>query len=489
MKKYLTLLLALLMVFSLWACEGQDDEDDWDDDAVAESTLRSGEDPSGEDIPAQTEQPVQTEPSVPEQTVPETQPAVPSQPEQDMPYMDQLAARYWADEEGGYHIREIKDENGQSRLCCIDSRGYITATVDPAEKVLSGVYQGVYVTATDTCVRIRSAKNGALIFEGATDENTKAYLFDEPFYDGYVLYMVHKAEAYNGVHYEIGFVDSQGRWVQEMNADAKLFSYIVDGGSFAYFEDLRYCGSDMLIFYCEDIDCRLYNIKNNTVLEYHLPEECNFWLRNYKDELLFTNGKSQPLYFFDQYAVLSDDGSYTLIANDVDNKIFVSVFGEFDGTWFDAANDTIYYLRARNDSNYEESVLYIADNTGRIIRQYDQVCVNTGGTEGFLHNGTAPLLITNQEGTKYYTVVDATGAFLFEPQKTTYYRVLDAATGTVLYNGDATGNSLAVYGSDGTILFELPGDIRIGAADMRNGVLRYEQKSQEYFADPTAAQQ
>ncbi len=442
--------------------------------AVSESST-----PDTESVPPE-EMTVPTETTIPAETGPvEEKPAG--------QYMEELAARYWADEKGGGHIREIELENGERKTVCIDNRGYITATIEPDEKALSGVYGGIYVTETDSCIRIRSASDGSVIFEEATDENTKAYLFDEPFYDGYVLYMVNKKETYNGVTYEIGFVNNKGQWVMEMNSNAKLFDYIEDGGTLSYFEDLRYCGADMLIFACEDYTNRLFHIINNTVLTVVAPED-EYFMGRLHDELLFENGKSKPLYI-EAYppveAILHADGSYELIPNTPYDD--VPILGMFDGKYFDANTNTTYYLRADSAYTFEEAKVYVTDNTGRIIKTYTNFRIKS---DGFMGNGTAPIMITNQEGTDYYTLIGTDGEFLFEPIKVNHLRVYDYETGMSLIAdyGEVSGQ-LAVYNGRGELLFELPEDVRLYEDSMRNGVLRYVveeefAKYEEYYFAP-----
>lgn len=474
MKKIIVSLLALALVISMAACGTVAENSD------AEKTTGTVPETSGDaatenvEGTGNAEQP-ETETAAPETetTVPETEATEPAEPTEPAPYMDELEARYWADSPNGSHIREIRNESGEKAVVCINGQGYITVTLDAGETALSGVYEGAFVTSTDSTVRIRSAKDGAILFEETIDENMLAVPADAPFPDGVALYIVRKNESYKGVTYEIGFVDVKGHWVMEMTDDCAMFDYIAEGGSLDYFgasgiSNIRYCGENTVLFYCSDYVCRLYNIKNDQVYDLSAAEA---YYVDTDDSMLysgfsFENGRSDPILSWDHYVVIYPDGTVQAFPSQAAG---IAISG--DEPYYDEAGGALYFLREEG-YGYEEAVLMVTDNTGRIIKKHQGVNAKTA--IGFLENKTAPVIIENQEGSLYYTLVGLDGEFLFEPVKTPYKYVVDAQTGAISDSWEYGLGWFVVIDGEGNQLLAVEECPVLGEVSVRNGILAYD---------------
>ena len=175
-----------------------------------------------------------------------------------------MAAHYSADEKNGYSIWWSSD----GKDYCVDYYGYKTFVFDDGEESLSNVYNSAVITEIGQKQRLRSAVDGKILFTTENAVNTEILIpyYDENkfFRDGYI-FVYTKTESYNGVTYEIGFMNPQGEWIVPLSESNPILETINDEATVQYFsKSLMYCGEGMMSFGVNN-EYYLYNIKENTV--------------------------------------------------------------------------------------------------------------------------------------------------------------------------------------------------------------------------------
>lgn len=377
-------------------------------------------------------------------------------------YIDEKAARYCADEENGY---SILDSN------CVDYYGYKTFTLEDGEKNVSYIYNGVIITQKESFYRLRDASNGKIIF---TTENTPDTYLIIPYYneshffkDGY-FFVYTKNESYNGVMYKLGFLNYRGEWVVPLSENHPILGIIKSNATAEYFEkSLIYCGESILRFEV-DGEYYLYNILENTVNK--VAPNADFTSSNI-DSLMHSDWN-----FSDGYTTgsIMYGGYYKLYTNGTLERIPVD-FNEA----LDEKEGSLYYDNENNrfiavGYTYNEDGFSIFDSKGAIIKKIDNV--NISSFNGFRKDGYGQIVFENKEGTKYYTVMNTRGDFLFEPISLDVTEVYDLNGNSIdcVESYSVRQGTYAVVDNSGNLLLKTEYVYNFG---LKNGVATYKKDS------------
>lgn len=471
MKKLLCLLLALVMVLSLAAC-GEDEDKRRDDDEDEDDERTSQHDSEEEEEEQDEEEEEETEDESDEDSG-KTDSGTDSSNE---PYMDSLKARFGASTPDGYGIWTFSSGMTTTGRGCVDTRGYITFEMPKSESALTGVYNAVVVTKDGDNTYLRSAKDGTVLFD-ASEYGDAAIIVPEHrgnmmFQDGYVL-VVSKSESYDGVTYEVGFLDAKGKWICQLSGDHPILANCAEEADMDFFEeDLKYCGEGILAFECDDDACRYYNIKTGKLVELSLPSglEMDDVCEEVDCGILFRDGCTGPVYIYNEgFYNFYTDG--TVEAFDM---TFYSDFkrGDVQGDYYYDTDSGLAYYLVENSKG-----VYLCDSQGNLVRHIENV--DLADCNGFTAEGTVQMIFENSEETCYYVVMDVEGEFLFDPVK------LDDSINGVY---DPAGNEVepdSHYGTGCFLVVSNSGEILLQTGyvddfEIRNGVAYYDDGSDVY---------
>ena len=390
------------------------------------------------------------------------------------PDMDPIKARYSADEPNGYSIWRSDGKN-----FCLDYKGYRTFTFDDDEDNETNVYNNSVITSIDsnskTFYRLRRASDGKILFTTESMSGASViipeYYGDEMLKDGYVL-VCSKTESYNGVSYKLGFIDSNGKWAVSLSADNPILKTIGNEASADYFEkQLYYCREGVLAFELDSGVCYLYNIKTNSVAKIQSSEN----LRDsnissiIKCGLTFKDGLAVEMYSL--YASFGASRCCKIYSNGK-TETFALNFNEncdstFGSKYYDKETDSVITM----GYTYYVDGFSLFDSNGKIVKKIDNVDVKY--CTGFKSDGTAQLVFENKEGSKYYTVINAKGNFLFEPIKMSVTEIWDTNRYSVecVETHSVRQGEYAVVDNTGKILFQT--SEWVYDFNYQNGVVHY----------------
>lgn len=379
-------------------------------------------------------------------------------------FTNELAAHYSADEKNGYSIWWSSD----GKDYCVDYYGYKTFVFDDGEESLSNVYNSAVITEIGQKQRLRSAVDGKILFTTENAVNTEIlipyYNENKFFRDGYI-FVYTKTESYNGVTYEIGFMNPQGEWIVPLSESNPILETINDEATVQYFsKSLMYCGEGMMSFGVNN-EYYLYNIKENTVcriLNNGKPSNNDVKI-TLSEGISFKDGCSVESYGYGVgYYKLYTDGTMERINIDYHDDCH-----EREGY--------VYFDRTQNryiaiGYTYHTEGFSIFDSKGSIIKRIPDI--NLVATKGFFSNGTAPIILSNKEGTTYYTILDIDGNFLFDPVKINTNTVCDIYGNEVYISLSASSSDYTIIDNSGKILLETDFVYDFG---MNNGVVKYKE--------------
>ncbi len=393
------------------------------------------------------------------------------------PDIDPIRARYNADEPNGYSIWWSSEGNDY----CVDYNGYKTFTFDDDEDNDTNVYNGSVITSiysNDKMIyRLRRASDGKILFTtdsvGGASVIIPEHYGEEMFKDGYVL-VYSKTESYNGVSYKLGFVDSNGKWVVPLSSDNPILKTIGDDASADYFKkQLYYCRDGILAFELDNDICYLYNIKTNSIAKIQSSE-------NLRDDnissiikcgLTFKDGLAVEMYSL--YASFGGANRCCKIYSNGKTENFALNFNEnchqtFGSKYYDSKTNSVITM----GYTYHVDGFSLFDSNGNIIKKIDNVDV-TDAT-GFKSDGTAQLVFENKEGSKYYTVIDTKGNFLFDPIKMSVTEIWDTNRYSVdcVDTNSVRQGEYAVVDNTGKILFQTTEWVY--DFNYQNGIVYYE---------------
>lgn len=445
MKKSVCVFLMITMLISCVACSGENDSNGEGDSRVASqesvgSTPTLDSQPAGSDVDA-------------------------TQGKEQ--YVSEMSARYSAHTVNGYSLYSRRDLDSDWERLCVDSKGYISFIFDEKDDPFTNVYNNAFITErTDiengtgyTVSQLFQASTGNILYTADARESNYIirlkYSSRDIFEDGYII-VVNKEENYSAVTYQLGILGADGQWVVPMSKDHPILKQMGDQITLEGFEDLYYYGEDVLYFAVEKQHF-FYNIKTNQVVAISSD------LSEYDTRTVlrcagpFVNGVCARGYGFNNgVAKVYATGKVVNLPQNFSDKYHEGI----GAMYFDVVNDRII----RMGYTYHQDGISVFDSKGAVIKtlpQVDLVEVN-----GFNDQGLAQLVMKNKDGTLYYTVVDITGTFLFEPIKMETGYMVDVEGMTIDNGENNPPNTCTIVDRTGKVLFQT----HDGEYGYRNGI-------------------
>lgn len=466
----LALLMSLIMIFC--ACSQNTETEDDEKDSITATTQGSP-----------------TSPSDPEELDP-PDPSDPSDGDTDNQLrMNATEALYRASSNGYSIWRIYLGLSSTTKTVCVNSEGYVTFEVDGAENEATEVYNdAVIMNVNYDYYVLRSAVDGKMLFDSSANDGAKILLPEHAgkkmFRDGYIMIM--KAnESFSGVTYEVGFMNPKGEWIQELTTDNALLQYLSSDVNMKYLEqEIVYMGEGILGMLCSDNQYRYYDINTNSCVLVSDDVGVTFYtlLDSLEYNVFFEDGISKPVYMSHNYYLFYSSGKIEQF-----NVLWPNGYPRADmcgNPYFDRATKTAYFLY-----DYEDSII-IADHNGNIIKMHENVNLaqhsyltsNHSGCSGFTSDGYARIILENTEGTKYYTLLNTKGEFVFEPVRLNDN--IDRVFGLDGYNIEV--NSISSYGyfvvidQSGKVCYESD---YVNDFSVKNGVAYFADDGDEFYID------
>lgn len=393
-------------------------------------------------------------------------------------YISAVEAKYYANEKNGYSIWSRSGMNGEYNFC-VDSNGYITFKYSVNESSQTSVYNGVFITKEivrennvgNTMYRVRNASDGNVLYTAESKNGYSIidfeYSSDSFFKDGYIM-VLNKAESYNGVTYKVGILCSNGKWIVPMSEDNPIVKTIGSSATESAFRKMRYLGEDILHFETDNGNY-FYNVKKNSVVKVssELTESQTSSVLNCAGP--FNNGVCVDAYGYGKgICKITSSGKITVLPTNFSDKLH-----ETEGTmYYDVKNDRVI----RMGYTYHVDGFSVFDSKGKIIKKISDVTLVE--VNGFSAEGIAQIVIENKEGTKYYTLINTSGEFLFEPIKMETSYIIDIS-GNMISNGEsnATKADAAIVDRNGRVLYRRKGS---GDFGFKNGIVMDKGLDNEY---------
>ncbi len=456
-KMTVVLVVAALM-FSLAACSEKsssrgESSDEIDQDFIVKDDADSNvSDPNTDELEdPKEEQPDETDP-------------------EKSRYMSELAARYSAHEKNGYSLWWRKTLNDETHKC-VDSQGYVAFEYSADADNETNVYNNCFIISERvrdentfySTYKLLKASTGETLYSTSDKDNQfiidLEYSSTELFKDGYII-IVDKQETYNGVTYGMGIMGPNGQWLVPLSKDHPVIKQMGDFATLDHFKKMRYLGEDILHFTVNYDEHYFYNIRKNKIVKVNSElTESN------TDSVLrcagpFYKGVCVETYGFGGgICKVTADGKIVDMPINFSDKLHES----FGAMYYDAKNDRII----RMGYTYHQDGFSVFDSKGAIIKKLSDVDVVEAN--GFTAEGLAQLVMQNKDGTKYYTMIDTAGNFLFDPIKMETGYVLDIS-GNQIDNGEISpANTYTIVDRTGKVLIQSKSGEEFG---YKNGIAK-----------------
>jgi len=402
MKKLVILLLITLMMLSVMACNSQEPKDD-------NSTQKpSASDPATSDLNSNTGE------------TPDNNSEDPNLKEF---YCEPEEALFYADTVSGYSIRSTYSYGSYGDSYVINKNGYINFVLPENEISTTKIYNG-YFLSRDKQKNITYVRdiNGEIIISdemlnGAkilVDNNYTLSLsysnkaIESMFKDGYIL--IYKiTESYNGVKYEIGFMNTKGNWIVNLSEQNPILKTEMEISEDSLKDKFNYAGDGILQFGEWLEKNYFYNILENATYLIDSTIDSEIIGTNFKFEYIKFNNDVYRYIFGEDVYTVNKKGKITKSTMKIHSSISKSHFETEE--YYSKQEDKFIFIGKERDS--EKYV--VADSKANIIKTFSDVEIID--FNGFLENGTCQLKIKNNEGSIYYTVINIKGEFLFDPVK------------------------------------------------------------------------
>jgi len=448
MKRIIAWLLTLVLVFSLAACGKEKTEDERNEDNAFQTEENNNGENFGEDEGSNTPNDNENEYDPPADDGDSDQKDPPQGGTAVTRFCEAEKARFHACEENGYSIWYGNNDI----LFCVDYFGYKTVTFDEGEEDLTNVYNGVVLTRALNAFRLRHAADGSVLY---TTENTPNVNIMVPYYnanaffkDGFVFAYT-KNETYNGTTYEIGFLSCNGQWIVPLSSDNPMLKIIGDKANLDYFErSLVYSGEGIIAF-CIDNTYYLYSIPKNEV---HQVTATSDFTKSDIDGVVgcgvaFKKGYATGFHnWSSRYYKLAADGTL----RDIPLNFPKDLGSRLGSEYYDAQNDRVIIITYSSGDH----TLSVLDSKGTVIKTLTDVTVSN--TNGFGEDGLAQIVFTNQDDTKFYTVMDITGTFQFNPISLSVNEIYDLRGNHIecVKTYSVNQGQYAVVDENGTVILE-----------------------------------
>lgn len=204
--------------------------------------------------------------------------------------------------------------------------------------------------------------------------------------DGYIL-AYKKSESFEGIKIELGVLNTKGEWTVPLSTDNPISKFVAKNG-----EDVslkyEYLGDGVICFESEfEYGSQFYNIKDN------------YWFTiGFK-----TRGLISQINFDNGVTVISDfDGNIYMLTNRGATTKFNGDELKVENAIIDYSSGLFFY----NNGFYNSSGVKEIDLSKYTIIEHSNM---------HFEGDNAIIGIVNSAGSYYYTVIDKTGKFLFEP--------------------------------------------------------------------------
>ena len=386
-------------------------------------------------------------------------------------FMDELCACY--ESVNGYSLQEKN-----SSFYIVDSQGYATCAVPNDEEILTPIHNGVFLTQKGDSMILRSV-NGSVVFSNDNLNGAKLCyenrFSSDLFFGGYIMLYRAKQDN-NGPIYEIGFIDTSGKWVAPLSAQSPLLSAGYELLPYWLDYKLYYCGEGTIAFLSDaDSGFSYYNF---------LTKKTNPIEKITCDEILFEDCLiCNYVNFHEGLAVHSSDHYYYIFYADgktqtILKKLNPAISEKFGRFVYNSDTGRFTEMGIQNDV----PALYLYDHSaGKIIKKIE----NLHFTEinGFhIHENndvTAQISIKNKDG-YYYAVIDDNGNYLFNPIKTETDFIFNPDGEWVKTSETNSYNegSVSVINNKGKLLLKTD---RVRNFSIQNGVVRYEKDGKTVY--------
>lgn len=288
--------------------------------------------------------------------------------------------------------------------------------------------------------------------------------------DGYLL-AYNLEESFSGTVYKVGILKTDGTWLVPLSSDNPMLTCGVEVSANWLENDIAYAGDGNAIFRVNYKICKyyylVYNFKNNKLITYTSDSISNWDMQvvvkniNYKNGVhrWFNNGN---IYDFKDdgtiaHAVIFPEGVYSY--SDNNNQYFVS------------NNGTIFFM-AKKDGN-----IVLMNNKGTVIKDF-KAAYGANITDAYhCGDGKWTLLMKNNEGTYYYSATDITGNFKFDPIKCEDIRNVRILTDSIYDMG--YGNSIVIDFETGKVLVKSTS--HYSDFECNNGIFYDSYATERYF--------
>lgn len=285
--------------------------------------------------------------------------------------------------------------------------------------------------------------------------------------DGYILLYTVGEENYEGAHFFLGVVDTNGDWVIEMTEDTP----VTEMGAYTpgeFLEHLVYVYEGNWIWirdsYGNGMHCQFTLMNMFTGVSKRIIGGPS----NVADieGLHFSNGVAYQIAGGDNALYYVDDeGNCDLVIDP--NSIYLY--------YYDYETDTAI---AHGDYEDEDDVLIAYDSQGNIkfISHYYTGTYVPFGTE----DGVILDVLVNDSRTPYLLALDTDGNMLFEPVE--LYKYSSSTEKALYWDSDYIITSRNIYDMEGNLVRERTEDsYQYELIGYRNGVLKYEVDSSDYI--------
>lgn len=388
-------------------------------------------------------------------------------------YCEAEQALFRADSPKGYSIFETSKSDGFMSPSIytrrvIDSKGYTVFVLPENEEHMTQVYNGVFLSKDEQNSYLRSIAGEIIIssetLDGVnilTDTRYTSGLAKNLLKAGYILaYRI--TESYSGVKYEIGFLDTKGKWIVPLSEDNPIIKSGFDVSEKNISEKLRYAGNSIIQFENRvdygEYDYCLYNITSNSLSKIITPPDMGWspGMSYLSEEIYFENDIARFTYQNKVYEV-SKNGNVNIV------DLNYSRIGN------------VYYEKDQNKYIYFTSSNMVVDSQGNIIKSFDDINLLINSDYNGFMSDTAQIIIKNNEGSVYYTVINIKGDFLFDPVKLdddivgAYNTQGNGVSATSNYLGLSKGK-FVVIDDTGKLLFTTESAKNL---EISNGILQY----------------
>lgn len=321
--------------------------------------------------------------------------------------------------------------NYTSGWSCVDKEGKILFSLNAGSKPITDFIKGIAIINGDTVIN----KSGEII-SSVKDGLYDSIVIDESYnYNGYV-FVKKRVDTFQKTEDQIGVIDSNGNWYIEPTSKIKFARHRGEG---MYYVAMDFDANNQLIFL--DI-----NTKQFIRTDPYYPQSPSF-----------DNGVSVGSSKYNPICVASKDGrlkKFEIVNPDEDHSGLYREGMFFKGNFY--------------------------DKDGKIVINMTKYHYNFINSPYFV-NGYSIIDIENDQKSKYFTIIDSTGARTFEPRKLTSHGNLSC--GLIWVQTKAGYDYIDVNGD--TIFSVDSGNSDLKVFDFKEDIAKVVTSKELYYIDKT----